>query len=226
MSALIVLMMFILFITADYIIRRVRRAAPAASDVQTIAGPLRGLNLQDFRVPKGVFFHPGHTWAALQPRGNVWLGVDDFVQKLTGSVQAVQTPEVGSRIKRGDPFLTLEVDDRKLCLLAPFSGKVAAINPQLLGHLPDLGWNAMNREWFVDLEPDRLSEEISQLLVADKAIDWLRREIERFKEFLDAQAGRPSLAGVTLPDGGEPAFGVLNLLDKEGWQTFQKNFLN
>lgn len=226
MSALIVLMMFILFITADYIIRRVQRTAPAALDVTAIAGLLRGLKLQDFRVPKGVFFHPGHTWAALQPRGNVWLGVDDFVQKLTGPIQAVQTPEVGSRIKRGDRFLTLEVGDRKLSLLAPFSGKVTAINPQLVGHLPNLGWNSMNREWLVDLEPDRLSEEISQLSIADKATDWLRREIERFKEFLDAQAGRPSLAGVTLPDGGEPAFGVLSLLDQEGWQAFQKNFLN
>ena len=55
--------------------------------------------------------------------------------------------------------------------------------------------------------------------------EWLRSEVDRFRRFLDSQSERPMIATVTLADGGDPVMGVLQLLDGEGVQQFEQEFL-
>jgi glycine cleavage system H lipoate-binding protein len=225
MTALLVLSIFVLFMAADYIVRWVKGATPAAVGLQAVPGVVQGLSLQDFRVPQGVFFHPGHSWAALQPAGDVWVGIDDFVRKLAGGIDGVLTPEVGRQVRQGESLMTLKVGPRMLHLRTPVSGRVTAVNLDLLDRLATLGLNSVDSEWLVTVEPSRLADELGHLSVSRKATEWLRQEIGRLNEFLSSQAQRPVLAGATLSDGGEPIAGLLSHLDDSGWQDFRREFL-
>ena len=224
MTVLLVIATFILLIMADYVIRRIRTPEyEIALEGKTVE---RGIGVADFRLPRGVFFHPGHAWAVLQPTGKVRVGVDDFVQMLIGSVHNIRPLPVGVRIQQGDPLLFLKVDSRDLSLPAPISGRVTSINQILLDHLPLPGIKALNREWIVALEPSNLPEELIGLTIAAKAREWLSREIERLKEFLVIQAQRPELAGLAIQDRGEPVPGALGMLDVEGIKQFENEFLH
>jgi len=164
MTVLLVIATFMLLIMADYVIRRIRTPEyEIALEGKTIE---RGIGVADFRLPQGVFFHPGHAWAALQPTGNVRVGIDDFVQKLTGPVNDIRPLHVGVGIQQGDPLLFLKVDSRDLSLPAPISGRVTSINQVLLDHLPLPGIEALNREWIIALEPSNLPEELIGLTIA------------------------------------------------------------
>ena len=50
----------------------VRVVAPAVAEV--VAGG-------EYCVPGGAFLYPGHTWARIDPDGQVWTGLDDFARK-------------------------------------------------------------------------------------------------------------------------------------------------
>jgi glycine cleavage system H lipoate-binding protein len=225
MTALLVFFAFVLLLAADYIVRWLTRPATATAG----ARPLdlsHGLRLTDLRLPKGIFFHPAHSWAALQPGGNVRVGIDDFLQKLAGKIDGIHTPEAGTQIRQGETLLSLKVGPRTLEIPAPLSGTVNAVNLDLLKQVPAAKMDALNAQWVVDLEPSHLADELGQLSVAARASEWLERELLRLNEFLSDQIRRPAAVGVTLSDGGEPVEGLLQELDDGGWRDFQREFLS
>ncbi len=135
MVAILVVLTIVLFVAADLAVQRVRarRAAPAkaaagASPTDLI---LPGLQPERFALPAGLFFHPGHTWVNLLFSGHVKVGVDDFLQKLLGRVDAITLPPQGVEVKAGEPFAVLHQGARRLALVAPVSGVVAAVNAEL-----------------------------------------------------------------------------------------------
>ena len=66
--------------------------------------------------------------------------------------------------------------------------------------------------------------ELKDLRIGEEAIAWIKQEAARFREFIvDGFAASPAMA--TLPDGGEPAKGVLNHLPEEQWTEFEAEFL-
>ena len=101
-----------------------------------------------------------------------------------------------------------------------------AVNLDLLKQFPTAKMDALNAQWVVDLEPSHLANELGQLSVAARAMDWLEKELLRLNEFLSGQIRRPAAVGVTLSDGGEPVEGLLQDLDDDGWQSFQREFLS
>jgi len=224
MAVLLVILTVTLLLLADYLIRR-RQVAKADAPIATNQ-PFRGMSASNLRLPKGIFFHPGHTWAVVQPEGRLRVGIDDFVRNLAGHIDHIDPPEPGTQIKQGQPLLKLGLDSQTLTLDSPVSGTITRVNEDMLDNLTEINHSDLSTEWVVDLLPSRLSEELPGLNVAERARDWLLEEMERFSEFLSAQSQRPELAGITLQDGGEPIAGVVRMLDEQAIVQFEREFLH
>ena len=125
MVALFVLLTVILFLIIDLLIQKVNAKKETAS-----ANNVNGntLSIEAFRVPQGYFFYPGHTWANIQPSGNVLVGMDDFVQKLVGSIEEIKTKKPGESIEQGEPMLQIRQGNRLLELIAPVNGFITEVN--------------------------------------------------------------------------------------------------
>ncbi len=224
MTVLLVILTFALLLLADYLIHR---SQVAKSDAPIVTNqPVRGMSLSNLRLPKGIFFHPGHTWAIVRPEGRLRVGIDDFVRNLAGHIDHVEPPDPGTQIKQGQPLLKLGLDNRILTLDSPVSGTVTAVNGYMLYDLAEINLRDLSTEWIVDLMPSRLSEELAGLNIAERAREWLMKELERFSDFLNAQSLRPELAGITLQDGGEPIAGVVRMLDEQALEQFEREFLH
>jgi len=76
--------------------------------------------------------------------------------------------------------------------------------------------------WFVSVKPERLGFEIRSLRVAEDAASWLKAEFRRLSEALHGL--RLQTAGA-LPDGGEPADGLLRVLDAASREELLRGFL-
>lgn len=223
MTVLLVLATFIIFILAGMALQRAR--APKGVRVPAAAEVKAGINPSDVRIPKDVYFHPGHTWAMLQSPDFAWVGIDDFIQKLVDPISEIVPPEVGAEVKQGDSLVRIKLDSQELSIKAPISGRILGVNEDLIANLPPQKTDAITKQWVVNLKPTNLEEDLVRLSITAKAKEWLGGEIERLRDFFERQALRPQLAGQTLQDGGEPVHGALHSLDTDGLKQFEKEFL-
>jgi glycine cleavage system H lipoate-binding protein len=233
MVAILVVVTIALFIAADLLVQWLRTRRPrTAAAVQPSAPSALDLlvpNLQPerFILPGGVFFHRGHTWANLLFSGQVKVGVDDFLQRLIGRVDAVTLPPLGVEVKEGQPFVAIRQGTRTAMLVSPVDGVVCAVNGELAKAPGLLKRDPYTRGWLVALRPTNLNANVRQLAVGESALAWLKGELHRLQEFLHVTLTQrqDALVGATAADGGVLADGLLEHLDDDTWAKFQSNFL-
>lgn len=194
-----------------------RSAVPAAGQIPA----------DRFLLPKGYFISKAHTWVELTFAGEARIGVDDFAQKVIGTIERIEIVPLGSEIKKGDSLMTVYHGSRMLSIPAPITGKVLTVNESLIDSPNRLHQDPYLAGWVVVVAPKNISSELHFLIIADEAAKWLRKEVSRFRDFIKAQSqiGVPAPAGVTMLDGGAPLNGVLEQFNEKTWNAFQQEFL-
>ncbi len=162
---------------------------------------------REYNVPAGFFVAPEHTWVKIEPDGRVRIGVDDFAQKILGPIEAVQLPQVGQKVNRGQTLFACRQGQRSANLAAPLSGAVTAVNDDLAKHADAVKQHPYEAGWICLLEPDSLAEELSVLKIGNAAVKWYQEEIERFAKIIQ-KSGVPT-----------------DTLDDEQWNHFTRSFL-
>jgi glycine cleavage system H lipoate-binding protein len=180
-----------------------------------------------FRVPRGLFFGPNHTWVDVLPTGNVRVGIDDFAQKVIGRIDGVWTIPQGVLATKGKPVITLKQGQRTLTISSPVSGKVIQVNHDLQENPAILRNDPYVAGWILLLEPENIDPEIKSLTVGDEVARRLRQEVARFRDFIRTHTTQhaPSELGLTMGDGGLPTHGVLESVDANAWSAFEEEFL-
>ncbi|MGM0565610.1 MAG: glycine cleavage system protein H [Bacteroidota bacterium] len=196
---------------------------PAASKkAKAMAG---ALSLGRLTVPEGLFYNTDHTWAFLNTKGLARVGIDDFLRKAVGEVEVKPEVSPGQNIRKGDLMAQLICGDKTLNVFAPVSGKVMQHNNS--AHIPSDQGNPYKNAWLMELKPENWLAETNSFVFAEKAHEWMKSEIERFRDFvsLTAQKYSPEPAMVALQDGGEPREHVMREMSDEAWDEFQDAFL-
>ncbi len=184
------------------------------------------LSRESLVVPTGLYFDKSHTWAFMEKDGLVGVGIDDFLQHVIGPVTKINMKETGSKIKKGESFLSINQDGKQLCLKAPISGTIKSQNKELLSNSELLNNSPYEKGWVYMIEPSNWLVEIQFLSMWKKYNDWLKNEFTRLKEFLnDFVKPTPEYSPV-LQDGGELKDGVLTEFGPEIWEDFQENFID
>lgn len=82
------------------------------------------------KVIEGLRYSEDHEWVKVE--GNVAvIGISDFAQKELGDITYADLPEVDDEVAAGEEFGALESVKASSELLAPVSGKVVEVNPDL-----------------------------------------------------------------------------------------------
>lgn len=223
MVALFVILFVALLLGIDLFIQARSRRYPimAAAPRTTLAHQAR----ESVRIPKSVFFHPGHTWARMQDGENLEIGVDDFIQKALGGIDGIELPAAGEFVRQGDPVITLNHLGKKVRLVAPVSGYVRSVNADAVENPSLVSENPYREGWLMMIEPAELAANLSVLRVAESAVSWVKEEIKRFRDFLGASIAQPATVGEAMFEGGAPVAGALEHLDESHLQDFEQQFL-
>ena len=75
--------------------------------------------LPAFRLPAGLFYHSGHTWAHLTPAGDAEIGIDDFAQGIIGKIDRIDLPRPGERLRQGEKAFTVVQGKKKIDFVSP-----------------------------------------------------------------------------------------------------------
>lgn len=178
------------------------------------------------KIPQGFFFSKNHTWVFLEKTGNAKVGIDDFLQKIVGEVQIVLQKVPGEQVKKGDVLAEMDQNGKKLRVLSPVSGEI--IESNIAENNASLPTNdPIGEDWFYSIKPSNWKAETSGFYLAEEATGWIKKELERFKDFLNVSLAKHSAepALVTLQEGGELRTNLLSELEPEIWNDFQKEFM-
>jgi len=117
--------------------------------------------ISELKLPDNIKYAKDHEW--LRPAdGKAQIGISDYAQDQLGDIVFVELPDIGSTLKKGDAFGTVESVKAVSDLYMPVGGEILSINtaleesPELVNSEPyDEGW--MIEVQMADItEPDSL----------------------------------------------------------------------
>src|SRR5215831_2051942 len=111
-------------------------------------------------------FTEDHLW--LRVEGNrAQLGISDYGQAELGEVIAVELPDVGDEVEKGESFGEVESVRTVSELLAPLSGTVTAINTELEDHPRIVNEDPYHEGWLVEIDMTDEAE-LEELMDSDE----------------------------------------------------------
>lgn len=179
-------------------------------------------------APQGLYFDKSHTWAFMEKDGMVKVGIDDFLQHITGKLTRVKMKEPGETIRKGEKVLTIIRNGKQLNICAPISGIIKEQNQQLTINSSMINSAPFSEGWVYLIEPKNWVRETQFLLMGNKYREWLKDEFTRLKDFFAASVKSNTVvyAHIILQDGGELTDNVLADLEPEVWEDFQTKFID
>ena len=181
------------------------------------------------RIPQGVFYNKFHTWTHLDESGVARVGLDDFLQHITGDVKFTELKNPDELINKGDLLTQIDQDGKHLKIYSPISGKILESNSTLNENPEIFNEDPYKKGWIYKIKPSNWRNETNSYLLAEDATNWAVKELSRFKDFLSGgpmrkYSSEPSM--ILLQDGGEIRENILSELPYEVWMNFQEEFLN
>lgn len=111
-------------------------------------------------------FSKEHEWAKLEGT-TVTIGITDYAANQLGDVVFVELPSVGSGLKKGTTFGTIESVKTVSDLYAPVSGEVIAVNEELEGNPALVNESPMADGWILKVKIADVKEFDTLLSEAD-----------------------------------------------------------
>lgn len=191
-------------------------------------GMTPAMNESSIESPAGLFYDKSHTWAFMERDGFVKVGIDDFLQHLTGPLTQVKLKKAGTKVHKGEKILTIIREGKQLEIHTPVSGIIKAQNQSLLDSPTQLNTSPYADGWVYQIEPLNWDREVRLLFRASTYREWLEDEFTRLKDFLAHAANANSMVfdHLILQDGGEITDQILGDLAPEIWDDFQTKFID
>ncbi|MBI2880778.1 MAG: response regulator [Candidatus Tectomicrobia bacterium] len=185
--------------------RQARLEAQRRPEVRVVAPAMaetaRG---HEFCVSGGAFLSAGHSWARIEPGGQVRVGVDDFARKALGPIEGVELPKVGETLDRGAPLFAVKRASQTAHFTTPVAGRVVEINAALVQMPARVSQSPYDRGWVCFIAPADLAGDLPTLRIGQPVVAWYQEEIARLR----ASVG-PTAGGIPLDD----------------WAVFERDFL-
>jgi glycine cleavage system H protein len=180
-------------------------------------------NKKSLIAPDGFYFSKGHIWAKLMGSDKIKAGIDDFVIHALGKLQISEIIPAGTKIKKGDVMIKGKFDSKSVNFLSPIDGVIDSINKNIIGKIIN---DPYENDWGVVIKTADANFSLSQLFLGTNAVNWMKNEFKKLKDFLVMNSYKPELVGVTMYDGGNVVEGAIANLDENSMKDFEAMFLS
>jgi glycine cleavage system H lipoate-binding protein/ABC-type phosphate transport system substrate-binding protein len=204
--------------------RKQRRMAGSG----TTHKPAEAFNEHSVEFPGGLFYDKSHTWTFMEKNGQVRIGIDDFLQHVTGPVTRIRMKNPGDKVVKGEKILSIIQDGKQLDIQAPISGTIRENNHRLLSNASLINASPYGDGWVYMIEPSNWLRETGFMIMAERYSEWLRNEFVRLRDFfaISESAHATGYAPMILQDGGELKAQALAGFGPEVWEDFQTRFID
>jgi len=228
LSVLLLVLFFIVMtgVIVEVVFRLFRKRNKASQEILSASTGV--FNEESVIIPKGLYFGKTHSWAFMKKNGSVRIGIDDFLQHITGKITRVELKAAGETVKKGELLLSIIRKGKLLNIYSPISGTITEVNKNLESNSSLLNSSPYSDGWVYMIEPTNWGLEIQYLLIAEKYKEALKDEFLRLKDFFATlvKTNSHDFAYVTMQDGGELVDNPLAELGPNVWDDFQTKFID
>lgn len=125
-------------------------------------------------TPNELRYSEDHEWVKVEG-DKVRAGITDFAQHALGDIVFVELPEVGTEIKAGESFGSVESVKTVSELYAPISGKIVEINEDLNDNPEFVNESPYEKAWIIIMEPSD-SSEVNNLMTAEQYAEMTKED--------------------------------------------------
>jgi len=111
-------------------------------------------------------YYETNEWAT-QESDYYLLGITDFAQTVFGDITYVELPKIGTSFRQGQPFTIVESAKTATDISMPLSGKIIAVNEQLIQQPELLNLAPYQEGWLVKIEAS-VPAEWNDLMTAEQ----------------------------------------------------------
>jgi len=170
----------------EIILNELNKTEDKVTQVPDETNPLFGLEYETFqngkfifRVPKDqeVYFNENDCWAYVI--GNrARIGVTDFVQQNLSDILYFTPPDIGAEIDQFGEAGDIESSKSVFEVISPVSGKVIAINEELVQKPELINENPYEKGWMVELELTDFENDKELLIGFEKYFEIMKKKVE------------------------------------------------
>ena len=191
-------------------------------------GDEQAFSEETISIPGGLFYDKSHTWAFMEKDGKVRIGIDDFLQHVTGKLTNIKMKAPGTTVKKGDLVVSLVQQGKQLDIYSPVSGVISENNADLADNSSVINTAPYSEGWLYIIEPENWLKETRKYLMAEDYSDWIKNEFSRLKDFIakGARSRELDYSQLVLQDGGEIKDRPLEKFGPDVWEDFQRDFID
>lgn len=124
--------------------------------------------------PKDLKYNNEHEWVRID--GDVAIiGITSFAADQLGDVVAVELPEEGDKVTKGEVFGSVESVKAVSDLFAPVSGTVSRVNTPLNDSPEYVNEDPFDEGWMIEVEMSDASE-LEELMDADDYASFVEEQ--------------------------------------------------
>ena len=132
-----------------------------------------------FRVPSsGYFFNENDCWARVEG-SRARVGVSDYVQQSASDMVFFEPPAIGTEVSIFDEVGSLETTKTALDIISPVSGKVLAVNQEVVDAPELINEDPYERGWAVEIELSDFEGDQELLMDCATYFEYLKRKAEK-----------------------------------------------
>ncbi len=180
------------------------------------------------KIPLGLFYSKNHTWTHMEKSGYAKVGLDDLLMHITGEVKLNNLKAPGEKVNYGDIIAQITQGEKHLDITSPISGEIQSVNTSLSDNPEVINEDPYGKGWILKIKPEKWLDETKSCYLAEDAIEWSKKELERLKDFVAVSMKNQSQESsmVIMQEGGELSDNPLSGMPKEVWRDFQTKFLD
>ncbi len=121
-------------------------------------------------------FTEDHLWVRADS-DRAQIGISEYGQDEIGEIVAVELPDVGDSVERGEAFGEIESQRTVMELIAPISGTVVAINGELEDHPTVANEDPYHEGWLIEVEMAD-EDELDDLMATEEYEEFVAKANE------------------------------------------------
>ncbi len=130
-----------------------------------------------FRVPKELHYSDANVWIRLEG-DRARVGLSDFSQQRSGDVAFAEVKPVGTLLKPGDEFASVETIKVNVSLPSPVTGTIVEANPELQDAPELINQDPYGKGWLAVVQLTDWAGDSAGLLNADDYYASIKRQAE------------------------------------------------
>jgi len=124
-----------------------------------------------YEVPEGLYYSKDFEWVKIEG-DKARMGITDYAQKSLREIVYAELPSVGTEVKQGEPYGTLESVKAVSDLVAALSGTIQEVNDEVQSKPETLNEDPYMKGWLIMIKASNLGAELANLMDFNKAVEW------------------------------------------------------